>query len=103
MTQLERIELPAPIPLSVLRYGFKSQLMQDLRAPLAAIDALLVQTVDRAPVTVVTLVAPEGERFAAGDWACARSFLPALWDYGMLECGQDEGGWIGDELMVREE
>ncbi|GJE90387.1 hypothetical protein PsYK624_065180 [Phanerochaete sordida] len=82
---LEDLTLTSPVPLASLRSGWsRSILVAGLRQPLYSIDHLLVRAVDRTVLDHITLVPPPGETFISVDWARARSFFPALYDYGML-------------------
>ncbi|GJE92601.1 hypothetical protein PsYK624_087560 [Phanerochaete sordida] len=83
--QLEHLTLTSPVPLATLRSGWSgSTTVAGLQQPLYSIDHALVRLVDRAPLEHVIVVPPQGETFLSTDWARARSFFPALFDYDML-------------------
>ncbi|EKM60563.1 uncharacterized protein PHACADRAFT_179805 [Phanerochaete carnosa HHB-10118-sp] len=85
-SQLEHLTLSSPVPRAIMRSAWSSStLVRALERPPYSLDRCLVALVDRAPLRVITLVAPQGEQFMSSDWVRARSFFRALWDYGMLE------------------
>ena len=85
-TQIQHLRLSSPVWQSVIHSGWaQSTLVRALQRPLYSVDRCLAFLVDRAPLQVITLVPPPGERFSSVEWVRVESLFEALRSYGMLE------------------